>query len=189
MVSILEKIMKSTLVVVCILSSFIVFGCMNTIKNVPVITTAGTTAYIGHDAVVEVVMMNLDIFSSRELKQLTIVNDRIRIVKDKVDRIRKQKDDDVAKLVMDLPKLLPLYDEAKEAYLVAHGIIMNRINEFSVADRWVLTSYADTCARLDVAIQEAVTSEDGTNNAQLVRDIVTFIFLVGKIVLPMLIML
>lgn len=173
---------------ICILC-FSISGCMNTIKNVPVITAAGTTAYIGHDSVVEVILMNLDIFSPRELKQLTAVNDRICVVKSKVDKIREKKDDDVAKLVMDLPKLLPLYDEAKEAYLVAHGIIMNRIDEFSIADRGILMSYSDTCARLDFAIQEAVTNEDGTNNAQLVKDIMSFVFLVGKIVLPMLLVL
>lgn len=179
---------KFILAFICVLC-FSVSGCMNTVKNVPIIGATGTTAYLGHDAVVGVIMANLDIFSSRELKQLTSVNDRICAVKDKIDKMREQRDGDVAKLVMDLPELLPLYDEAKEAYLVAHGIIMNRIDEFSIADRGVLMSYSDTCARLDVAIQEAVTSEDGTSNAQLVKDILGFVFLVGKVVLPMLIVL
>jgi hypothetical protein len=176
------------LALVCVLC-FSVSSCMNTIKNVPVIAATGTTAYIGHESVVEVVIANLDIFSSRELQQLTNVNDRICIVKDKIDEMREHRDDDAVKLVMDLPRLLPLYSEAKEAYLVAHGIIMNRIDEFSIADRGILMSYSNTCARLDFAIQEAVTSEDGTNNAQLVKDIMSFVFLVGKIVLPMLIVL
>lgn len=176
------------LALVCVLC-FSVSGCMNTVKNVPVIAATGTTAYVGHDTIVEVIEMNLDVFSPRELRQLTQVNDRMCAVKGKIDFMREKRDDDITALVMDLPKLLPLYDEAKEAYLVAHGIIMNRINEFSVADRGVLMSYADTCNRLDVAIQEAVISEDGTNNAQLVRDILAFTLLVGKIVLPMLLVL
>lgn len=178
--------MKRFILTFIFILCFLVSGCMNTVKNVPVIAASGTTAYVGYDAVVEIIEMNLDIFSIRELNQLTKVNDRICVVKGKIDFMREKRGDDTAVLVMDLPKLLPLYDEAKEAYLVAHGIIMNRIGEFSIADRSVLMNYSDTCARLDAAIQKAVTSSDGTNNAQLVKDILAFVLLVGKIVLPML---
>jgi hypothetical protein len=66
---------KFILALVCVLC-FSVSGCMNTVKNVPVIAAAGTTAYIGHDAIVDVIAMNLDVFSPRELRQLTQVNDQ-----------------------------------------------------------------------------------------------------------------
>lgn len=169
---------------VCILC-FSVSGCMNTVRNAPVVVATGTTAYIEHDIVVEIIRMNLDIFSPRELSRLTKANDRICVVKNEIKVIREKRGGDVSRLVTDLPRLLPLYSEAKEAYLVAHGIVMNRIDEFSVIDRRALMSYSDTCTRLDIAIQEAMISSDGTDNTQLVKDIMTFAFLVGKIVLPM----
>jgi hypothetical protein len=184
----MEKIMKKfILAFICVLC-FFVSGCANTIKNVSVISAAGITTYVGHKSVVEVIVVNLDVFNTKEVKQLIKVNNRICTVKDKVDIMREQKNGDVAKLVMDLPALIPLYAEAKEAYLVAHGIIMSRIDEFSITDRAVLVRYSDTCSRLDVVIQEAIVSGDKNNNAQLVMDILVFIVLVGKIVLPMLIL-
>lgn len=177
---------KFILMFTCVLC-FLVSGCADTIKNVSVIAATGTTAYVGHKSVVEVIVVNLDVFSTKEVKQLIKVNDRICIVKDKVDMILEQKNGDVAKLVMNLPVLIPLYAEAKEAYLVAHGIIMSRVDEFSIIDHAVLVRYSDTCSRLDVVIQEAIVSGDKNNNVQLVMDILVFIVLVGKIVLPMLI--
>jgi hypothetical protein len=51
----------------------------------------------------------------------------------------------------------------------------------------VLIRYSDTCSHLDAVIQEAIVSGDGASNIKLVIDILVFIVLVGKIVLPMLI--
>lgn len=177
---------KFILAFICVLC-FSVSGCMNTIKNVPTITATGTMAYVGHEPIVEVIIMNLDVFSFKELEQLTKVNDRMCAVKDRVNIMLQKKDGDVAGLVIDLPKLLPLYYEARGAYLVANDIIMGRIVEFSTVDRGILMRYSDNCVRLDAAIQEAATSGGDNNNAQLVRDILIFVFLVGKVVLPMLI--
>lgn len=165
-----------------------VAGCGNTLKNVPVIAATGTTVYVGHSAVVNVIKENLDLFSPREMVQLERANDRLVIVKAKVDAINNEKNGNVAELVMELPKLVPLYTEAKEAYLVAHGIILGRIDEFQREDQLVLYNYEATCERLDTAIHDALMSADGTDNAQLVSDIVSFILLVGKIVLPLLIL-
>jgi hypothetical protein len=135
------------------------------------------------------IIINLDVFNASELEQLTKVNNRMCAVKNKVNIMWQKKDGDVAELVMDLPKLLPLYYKAREAYLVAHDIIMSRIDEFSTIERGILMRYSDNCARLDAAIQEAAISENGTDNIQLVRDILVFVFLVGKVVLPMLLVL
>lgn len=180
---------KSILCFICSLFLCLsVVGCGNTLKNVPVIAATGTTAYVDHDVVVKVIEENLDIFSPREVIQLERANDRLIVVKTKVDAIRVKKNDNVAEMVMDLPKLVPLYTEAKEAYIVAHSIIMSRIEEFVKQDQMILYNYEATCERLDVAITAAITSEDGTDNSQLVSDILSFVFLVGKIVLPLLIL-
>ena len=178
--------MKRFILVLTFILCFLISGCMNTIKNVPVIAATGTGAYMGHEVVVAVISENLDIFSLKELLQLSKANDRLCAVKGRLDAIKEQHSGDVAKLVMDLPVLIPLYEEAKSAYLDAYGIIMNRIDEFSVADRGVLMSYSATCSRLDVAIEEAITNEDGTNNGQLVKDIMSFALLIGKVIVPML---
>jgi hypothetical protein len=185
----MEKVMKKVILAFICVLCFFVSGCANTVKNVPTIATTGTVAYVGHEPVVEVIITNLDIFSVRELEQLTKVNNRICVVKDRVNVMWQKKDGDVAELVMDLPKLLHLYYEARGAYLVANDIIMSRIDEFSTVDRGILMRYSDNCVHLGAAIQEAVISEDETNNNQLVRDILVFVFLVGKVVLPMLLVL
>jgi len=164
---------------------FSVVGCGNTIKNVPIITAAGTTAYVGHDAVMLVIEENIDLFSTREILQLKKANDRLLVVKAKVDVLITKNNGKVAELVMELPRLVPLYTEAKEAYTVAHGIINGRIDEFPKADQMILCNYEATCERLDNAVTEALISKDGTDNTQTVKDIVSFIMLVGKIVLPL----
>jgi hypothetical protein len=181
--------MKKFILAFIFILCFSISGCMSTIKNVPIIGATGTTTYLGHDDIVEIIMANLDIFSQRELTQLSKANDRLCVAKAKLDDKHEYHKGDIGKLVMDLSALVPLYEEAKDSYLVAHKIIMNRIDEFSVADRGILLSYSDTCLRLDIAIQESLTSEDGTNNGQLVKDIMSFVLLVGKIILPMLLVL
>jgi hypothetical protein len=184
-----KGIMKKFILMFTCVLCFLVSGCMNTIENVPTIIATGTMAYVGHEPIVEVIIINLDVFNASELEQLTKVNNRMCAVKNKVNIMWQKKDGDVAELVMDLPKLLPLYYKAREAYLVAHDIIMSRIDEFSTIERGILMRYSDNCARLDAAIQEAAISENGTDNIQLVRDILVFVFLVGKVVLPMLLVL
>jgi hypothetical protein len=90
-----KGIMKKFILMFTCVLCFLVSGCADTIKNVSVIAATGTTAYVGHKSVVEVIVVNLDAFNTKEVKQLIKVNDRICIVKDKVDIILEQKNGDV----------------------------------------------------------------------------------------------
>lgn len=166
---------------------FSVVGCSNTIENIPAITAAGTTAYTDYDVVVGIIEENLDIFSPRELVQLKRANDRLLTVRTKINTLLSKKHGEVVELVTELPTLLPLYSEAKEAYLIAYNIIMSRIDEFSRQEQIILYNYQATCERLDNTITESLTSEDGTDNTQMVKDIVSFVLLVGKVILPLLV--
>lgn len=176
----MRKILAVVVVVMCIS----LMGCEK-IKNVPIITGAGTTAYMGHDGVVDIVGNNVDAFSPRELIQLREANAQIIKSKAKIDALVAKKGSP-AELVMDLPSIIPLYQKAKMAYIVAHDIIMDNIDEFSRQEQMILYSYESTCSRLDKAISEALM--DDTGNADTIRDILSFTLLVGKIILPLLIL-
>ena len=159
------------------------FVSCSTIKNIPTITGAGTAAYIGHETVIDVVKDNLDIFSARDLVQLKQANKQMIGVKEQIDLLIDEKGS-LKDLVMDLPKLLPLYEQARTSYIVAHTIIMSRIDEFSKHDQIILLTYETNCARLNSAITESLAS----NNAQTARDILQFTLLVGKFLIPLLIL-
>lgn len=173
---------KTSLICVCILAGCLV-GC-GTIKNAPIVTAAGTAAYMGHDGVVDIIRNNLDVFSPRDLVQLRQANEQMVDVKEQIDALVDKKGAP-AELVMDLPKLIPLYEEARMSYIVAHTIIMSRIDEFNRQEQMVLYAYEATCARLDVAITESIT-KDG--NTQTVKDILQFSLMVGKFLIPLLIL-
>lgn len=159
----------------------------NVIKNVPIIAGAGTGVYMSHDSVVEAIQNNRDCFSPREIIKLREVNIQLEEVKDTIDRMKVEKGN-VEALVMELPKLIPLYQRAKINYLVASDIIMSRVDEFSRQDQMTLYSFQATAQRLDASIQEAMLDENGNNNAQTISDILNFTLMVGKIVIPLLIL-
>lgn len=160
-------------------------GCLScsTIKNIPTITGAGTAAYVGHETVVDVVKSNLDIFSARDLVQLKQANTQMIKVKEQIDLLIDEKGNP-KELVMDLPALVPLYEQARTSYIVVHTIIMSRIDEFSKHDQMILLTYEANCTRLDKAITESLAN----NNAQTAKDILQFTLMVGKFLIPLLIL-
>ena len=61
------------------------------------------------------------------------------------------------------------------------------VAEFDRADQMTLFAFQETCLRFDAAIVGALNS-GGEGNAQLVKDIMGFLFMVGKIVIPLIIL-
>jgi hypothetical protein len=173
-------------IILCVLGIFLA-GCLagcETIKNAPIVTATGTAAYMGHDGVVDIIRNNFDVFSPRDLVQLRQANEQMIDVKEQIDALIDKKGAP-AELVMDLPKLIPLYEQARMSYIVAHTIIMSRIDEFNRQEQMVLYGYEATCARLDVAIAESITKN---GNTQTVKDILQFTLMVGKFLIPLLIL-
>ena len=130
---------------------------------------------------IDVIKDNLDIFSARELVQLKQANEQIVKVKAQIDLLIEEKGN-VANLVKELPKLIPLYEQSRTSYIIAHTIIMSRIDEFSKHDQMVFYAYDSNCARLDKAINES------TGSTQTVKDILQFTLMVGKFLIPLLIL-
>ena len=170
---------------ICVLFLFI-SGCTSVIHNAPAVVSTGTVVYAGHDAVVDVIRKNIDAFSPREVARLKVANGKLCAVKESIDAIVNKHDGNVGSLVMELPSLIPLYEEAKLGYIEARTIIEYRMHEFSAADQAVFAKYNASCIKLDSSITKELESNDGTDNTELVKDIVTFAIFVGKIVIPLL---
>ena len=170
--------------VICVLFLFI-SGCTNAIHNAPAIVSNGTVVYAGHDAVVEVITKNIDAFSPREVARLRSANNKLLVAKASIDSIVNKHDGNVGSLIMELPALIPLYEEAKLAYIEARTIVEYRMCEFSASDQAIFEKYNNACLKLDSSITKALESNDGTDNAELVKNIVTFAIFVGKIVIPL----
>lgn len=157
----------------------------NVIKNVPIIAGAGTGIYLSYDAVVEAIGNNYDCFSPRELVKLHNISMQLEEVKCTIDKMVEEKGN-VEALVLELPNLIPLYQRAQINYLEASDIIMARVDEFNRQDQMVIYSFQASAERLDASIQEAMLDEDGNNNTQMISDILNFTILVGKILIPLL---
>lgn len=184
------KIVSMLLVAACVffVSAWLFFcgGCAKTIKNIPAIAATGTTAYTGYDLVAGVIATNRGMFSSEEITQLRTAGLRMVAVRNQLATIRGAKS--AAELAMDLPAMVPLYNEVKSAYLVAQNIVLGHIAEFSENDQIILYSYQGTCQRLDASIHDAMTDDKGKDHSQVVSDIFSFVILIGKIAIPLLLL-
>ena len=156
------------------------------IKGAAVISGAGTTAYQGFDNVYSIIEGNIDAFSPRDVMRLKAAGETLRSVKEEVHN-GMVKRGSALDMVNDLADLIPLYEKARIAYLTANNIVVAEIDEFDRADQMTLYAFQETCVRLDTAITDAINS-GGTENAQLVKDIIGFVILVGKIAIPLIIL-
>ena len=170
----------------CTLCVFVLVGCGQMIQNIPAITGAGSSAYVGYDEVANIILSHLDGYSSLEIAALKRANKELIAGKLEIERLAGKKS--VAELVMSLPELMPLYDSIKCSYGAAHTIVMSRIDTYSLHEQLILREYARTCSRLDHAVTDAMTAQNGVNNEQIVRDVLNFVGLVAKIVIPLLIL-
>jgi hypothetical protein len=160
-------------------------GCTG-IKNAATIAGAGTVAHQSFDGVRDIVQDNIDAFSPRDVVRLQSACVVLMDVKAGVDAVVEERGDALS-AVSYLADLIPLYERGRIAYMIADDIVMSQIDEFSRQDQLTLYAFQGSCQRLDGAITEALNS-GGVENAQLVRDILGFVILVGKIVLPLLIL-
>lgn len=180
----MKKIIAIFATIVICLSSAYCGGKL--IKGAATIAGAGTATYQSFDDVYEIIEDNIDAFSPRDVIRLRSAGETLASVKAEVYAMVAQRGS-ALNMVADLPELVPLYEKARIAYIVANNIIMSEIDEFSRQDQLTLFAFQDTCIRLDVAVTDAMNA-GGEGNAQLVKDIVGFVILVGKIVLPLLIL-
>lgn len=187
----MENRIKGVVVVlatVLMLASLTVILCVTTnctgAKNAAIVASTGTIAYQSFGDVYEIIQDNLSAFSPRDVARLREAGKTLTIVKAEVSALALSRGS-ALEMVADLPELIPLYEKARNAYIQANGIVMGQIDEFSVEDQLTLYAFRGTCIRLDTAILESQGA--ASENAQLVRDIVGFVLLVGKIVLPLVI--
>lgn len=177
--------MKNIMVILalaCLLS-----GCGQMIKNIPAITGAGSSAYAGYDGIVDIISAHLDEYSDREVAALKRANRELATAKLEVERLAAGKKS-LTELAMSLPELMPLYDSIKRSYVTAYTIVISRMDIYEPWEQLTLLNYEQTCLRLDQAITDAMTSRNGSNNEQIVKDILNFAGLVAKIVIPLLIL-
>jgi hypothetical protein len=177
--------MKLFKFLICVLCFIVLAGCGQMTKNIPAITGAGSSAYVGFDVVVEIISAHLYRYSDLEIAALETANKELVLAKLKIERLAAGKNS-LAELAMNLPELMPLYNSMKGSYMVAYTIVASRMDMYSPSEQLVLLDYNETCSRLDQAIIRAMLSQDGSNNEQIVRDILNFAGLVAKIVIPLL---
>ena len=169
-----------------------IFGLLMTacggVKNATSIVETGTSTYQSFDDVYEIIEDNISAFSPRDVARLKVAGEIITSIKVEI-YAQVIKRGSLLKMVADLPDLIPLYERARAAYLMASNIVMDEIDEFDRVDQITLYAFQDTCARLDATITNAINSaaEENARNAQLVRDIISFVVLVGKIAVPLII--
>jgi hypothetical protein len=160
-------------------------GCSG-VKNVATIAGAGTVTHQSFDNVYDIIQNNIDAFSPRDVVRLRSAGVTLVNVKSSVDALVKEKGSAI-EVVSGLADLIPLYEQGKIAYVTVDDIVMSQIDEFDRQDQMTLYAFQDNCQRLDAAITDALNS-GGAENAQLARDILGFVILVGKVVLPLLIL-
>jgi hypothetical protein len=179
--------MKVSKFLICVLCLIALVGCSQMIKNVPAITGAGSSAYVGFDIVVEIISAHLCKYSDLEVAALETANKELILAKLKIENLAADKES-LAELAMSLPELMPLYNSMKCSYMAAYTIVASRMDIYEPWEQLVLLNYDQTCSRLDQAITRAMLSHDGSNNEQIVRDILNFADLMAKIVIPLLIL-
>ena len=179
--------MKLFKILICVLCLIVLTSCGQMIKNIPAITGAGSSAYVGYDEVVDIISAHLGEYSDLEVGALERANKELIAAKLKVERLAAGKET-LAELAMCLPELMPLYDSIKRSYMAAYAIVSSRMELYEPWEELTLLNYNQTCSRLDQAITIAMISQDGASNEQIVRDILNFAGLVAKIVIPLLIL-
>ena len=160
-----------------------------TFKGAATISGTGVVAYQTFDDVYRIIESNVDIFSPEDAVRLHAAGEILQGVRVNLCIIMADKGT-AHSMVSDLFDLIPLYEKAKNAYVIASTIIMPRIDEFERVDQIALLAFQETCTKLDFAIIVALDdmSIRDAERAQAVRDITEFIFLVGKIVVPLIIL-
>ena len=175
----------TTLAIIAIITMGLT-ACGGMLKGAATISGTGTEVYQSFDNVYEIIEDNIDAFSPRDVVRLRAAGQVLVDVKGKVCRMLIERGT-ALQMVADLPDLIPLYERARIAYIVANNIVMSEIDEFDRADQMTLFAFQETCLRFDAAIVGALNS-GGEGNAQLVKDIMGFLFMVGKIVIPLIIL-
>lgn len=178
------KNVVALVVVLCMISCMA--GCGKTIKNAATIAGAGTVTYQTFDSVGDIIRNNTDVFSPREIVRLRSAGETLTEVKARIDSMIAEHGDALG-VVSSLSDLIPLYKQAKIAYGVADKIVMDRIDEFNPQEQMILYTFQESCKRLDGAITEAINC-GGVDNAQTVKDILSFALLVGKVIVPLIIL-
>ena len=164
--------------------------CGNAIfKGAATISGAGMVAYQTFDGVHEIIENNIDIFSPEEVMRLCAAGETLQGVRVDLSILRAEKGT-THSMVSDLIDLIPLFEKAKSAYVIASTIIMPKIDEFEGVDQMTLLAFHDICIQFDAAITIALNDMNARDleRAQTVRDITSFIFLVGKIAIPLIIL-
>jgi hypothetical protein len=176
--------------ITCTALCLILTCCGNaTFKGAATISGSGVVAYQTFDGVYEIIESNIDIFSPEDVVRLRVAGEALQGVR--VNLCIIMADEGTAhSMVNDLFSLIPLYEKAKNAYVIASTIIIPKIDEFEGVDQAILLAFQGTCMKLDLAITIALDdmSIRGVERAQTVRDITGFIFLVGKIALPLIVL-
>jgi hypothetical protein len=166
---------------------FLVTSCGGKlIKGAATIAGSGTVIYQSFDNVYGIIEDNIDAFSPRDVVRLRSAGETLASAKAEVYALVAERGT-ALEMVADLPELIPLFEKAKIAYIEANIIVIAQIDEFERADQMTLFAFQNACIRFDSAIVDALNS-GGASNAQLVKDIVGFVILVGKIALPLVIL-
>ena len=160
-----------------------------TFKGAATISGTGVVAYQTFDDAYSIIEGNVDIFSPEDVVRLHVAGETLQGVRVNLCILMAERGT-AHSMVSDLFGLIPLYEKAKNAYVIASTIIMSRIDEFEGVDQMTLLAFQETCTKLDLAITVALDdmSIRDAERAQTVRDITEFIFLVGKIAVPLIIL-
>lgn len=179
----------ATLIIVAIMGVVLINCGGKLIKGASTISGAGTTAYQSFDDVHGIIKDNISAFSPRDVVRLRAASEILSNAKAEVYVLMIERGS-ALEMANDLPDLIPLYEKARTAFVTASNIVMDEIDEFDREDQIILYSFQNTCSELNVAITEALNSiaEERAQNVQLVRDIMTFVILVGKIAIPLIIL-
>lgn len=169
--------MKRIKLLIVLLGCFVFIGC-STVKNVGTIAGTGTVVYGSFDDVYQIIENNMDIFSVRDIVKLKEVSLEMLAVKEKLDVIIANESGAMG-VAQNIHDLMPLYNRAAVSYAIAESVIMPRIGEFSKADQVTLVGFDTTCKKLNASIVDAT---EGTENT---KEIIDFIFFVGKVVIPL----
>jgi hypothetical protein len=90
-----------------------------------------------------IIESNIDIFSPEEVARLSVAGETLQGVRVNLCILMAEKGT-AHDMVSDLFDLIPLYEKAKVAYVMASTIIMPKIDEFEGVDRITLLAFQDT---------------------------------------------
>ena len=169
---------------------FILSGCAAERKSfdyrvdLSTISPAYDTMMERYGVVKSVAESKWDKFTETEQRTLNLVSNYVRLIENRVDRLRNKNLDNIDGCRVTVPELGYIYTLARDAYDMSRGVAMNHIGDFTASEILTLQNFDFQLQEIDAEIKALTLSPQISDANHLLTGMLNLSSAALKIILP-----